>query len=78
MEDDLLPRNGFCKLASRIRREIANFLPQTFGVAMERLRPVRRRLRKKMVKGKKRMKTTETQPPENRLSINCCPSLRRA
>ena len=33
-----------CKLASRIRREIASILPQNFGTAIERLGTVRRRI----------------------------------
>lgn len=33
-----------CKLASRIRREIASILPQNFGTAVERLGTVRRRI----------------------------------
>lgn len=33
-----------CKLASRIRREIASTLPQNFGTAVERLGTVRRRI----------------------------------
>lgn len=33
-----------CKLASRIRREIASFLPPNFGTAVERLGKVRRRI----------------------------------
>lgn len=44
MEENFPPHDGFCKLASLIRREIANPLLQDSGVAVERLGCVRTRI----------------------------------
>lgn len=78
MEENFPPHDGFCKLASLIRREIANPLLQDSGVAVERLGCVRTRIWDEGHRGDEVDEDGYETAARDRLSSNWCPKLRSA